>query len=60
MGSQEVEFITSMNVIIATVRNCSIDNDYMKLKRVLDLKDYVLSYISCLLVYHKIQSKKPF
>ena len=24
-----------MNVIIATVRNCSIDKDYMKLKRVL-------------------------
>ena len=37
MGSQEVEFITSMNVIIATVRNCSIDNHYMKLKRVFDL-----------------------
>ena len=30
-----------MNVIIATVRNCSIDNDYMKLKRVLVLKDKI-------------------
>ena len=45
MGSQEVEFITSMNVIIATVRNCSIDNHYMRLKRVLDLKDKVLRFV---------------
>ena len=49
-----------MNVIIATVRNCSIDNDYMKLKIVLVLKDKIFRVYYFNVRLYRFNLKKTF